>query len=119
MQDRKHGKSAGFINKTGFSELLMPCFTPSCSRTMSMRIREDGKHAHRTDTIEMAADFWDCNKTTALMKSADFSHRIDNRIQKVLSRGDLTARQKQEIAETLTIPGTYELAVNCSVQIEK
>jgi len=55
-----------------------------------MRIREDGKHAHRSDTIEQAAEFWGCNKTTALMRSADFSRRIRERIQTVLSREDLT-----------------------------
>jgi hypothetical protein len=46
-----------------------------------MRIREDGKQAHRADTIEQAAAFWDCNKTTALMKSADFSRRIEERTE--------------------------------------
>ncbi|WP_049929794.1 DUF7692 domain-containing protein [Halosimplex carlsbadense] len=74
-----------------------------------MRIREDGKHAHRSDTIEQAAEFWDCNKTTALMRSADFARRMDGNIQSVLSRGDLTAEQKQEIAETLSIPGVYTI----------
>jgi len=84
-----------------------------------MRIREDGKHAHRTDTIEQAAEFWDCNKTTALMKSAEFSRRIDERIQKVLARDDLTVRQKREIAETLTVPGTYEVEIGQRLAIEK
>lgn len=82
-----------------------------------MRIREDGKHAHRTDTIEQAAAFWDCNKTTALMKSAEFSCRIDSRIRDVLERGDLTARQKREIAETLSVPGTFEIQVEEEINI--
>jgi hypothetical protein len=84
-----------------------------------MRIREDGKHAHRSDTIEQAAEFWGCNKTTALMRSADFSRRIGERIQTVLSREDLTTEQKREIAETLTIPGTYEVNVSENMGIEK
>jgi len=84
-----------------------------------MRIREDGKHAHRSDTIEQAAEFWGCNKTTALMRSADFSRRIGERIQTVLTREDLTIEQKREIAETLTIPGTYEVEVFEDVGIEK
>jgi len=84
-----------------------------------MRIREDGKHAHRSDTIEQAAEFWGCNKTTALMRSADFSRRIGERIQTVLSRKDLTTEQKREIAETLMIPGTYEVEVFKDVGIEK
>jgi len=84
-----------------------------------MRIREDGKHTHRSDTIEQAAEFWECNKTTALMRSADFSCRIGERIQTVLARDDLTTAQKQEIAETLSIPGTYEINVSQSVEIER
>jgi len=84
-----------------------------------MRIREDGKHAHRTDTIEQAAEFWGCNKTTALMKSAEFSRRIDERIREVLSRDDLTVRQKREIAETLSVVGTYEVEIRSEMVIEK
>lgn len=84
-----------------------------------MRIREDGKHAHRTDTIEQAADFWDCNKTTALMRSADFTCRIDGRIRTVLARDDLSLAQKREIAETLSIPGTYEIGLEETVAVEK
>jgi hypothetical protein len=84
-----------------------------------MRIREDGKHAHRTDTIEQAAEFWDCNKTKALMRSAEFSWRIDERIQTVLRRDDLTIRQKREIADTLCIPNTYEIKIVQSAKIKK
>jgi len=84
-----------------------------------MRIREDGKHAHRTETIDQTAEFWSCNKTTALMKSAEFARRIDERIRDVLARDDLTARQKQEIAETLRVPGTYEIDVSETVTVEK
>ena len=84
-----------------------------------MRIREDGKHAHRADTIEQAAEFWSCNKTKALLKSAEFAWRIDGRIKVVLSRQDLTSEQKQEIAETLSLPGTYEIGINETVDIQR
>ncbi|KAA9410966.1 hypothetical protein EGO51_14510 [Haloarcula hispanica] len=84
-----------------------------------MRIREDGKHAHRTDTIEQAAEFWDCNKTKALMRSAEFSWRIDERIREVLARDDLTVQQKREIAETLAVPSTYEITLQTEIIIEK
>ena len=53
------------------------------------------------------------------MRSADFSRRIDERIQTVLTREDLTIKQKREIAETLTIPGTYEVEVFEDMGIEK
>jgi len=84
-----------------------------------MRIREHGKHAHRTDTIEQAADFWECNKTKALLQSAEFARRFDERIQTVLARDDLTAEQKREIADTLSIPGTYEVEFSESVDVTK
>lgn len=84
-----------------------------------MRIREDGKHAHRTDTIEQTAEFWDCNKTKALMRSAEFSWRIDERIREILSRDDLTVQQRREIAETLRVPGTYEIEIEEAVVVEK
>ena len=82
-----------------------------------MRIREDGKHAHRSDTIKQAAEFWNCNKTKALMKSVDFSLRMDDRIREVLTREDLTSRQRREIAETLEIPGVYEIETQIFVEI--
>jgi hypothetical protein len=82
-----------------------------------MRIREDGKHAHRTETIEQAADFWGCNKTRGVMLSADFAPRIDERIRQVLMRDDLTVQQKREIAETLCVPNTYEVEIEETVAV--
>jgi len=82
-----------------------------------MRIREDGKHAHRTETIEQAAEFWNCNKTSALMQSAEFAWRIDGRIREVLGRDDLTVQQKREIAETLSVSGSYEITVESTTTV--
>ena len=76
-----------------------------------MRIRTDGKHAHRAETIEQAAASWGCNKTTALLKSAEFACRMDENILEVMKRDDLTVQQKREIAATLSIPGTYTVEV--------
>lgn len=84
-----------------------------------MRIREDGKHAHRTETIEQAAEFWECNKTRALLLSADFAPQMDKRIRAVLSREDLTSQQKHEMANTLSIPGRYTVAVDEQLSISK
>jgi DNA-directed RNA polymerase subunit F len=83
-----------------------------------MRIRTDGKHERREETIEAAAEYWDCNKTKALLKSADVVPRLHQRIRSVLEREDLTPEQKREIAETLTIPNQYELAVEERVAVE-
>lgn len=84
-----------------------------------MRIRTDGKHSHRIETIKQATKFWNCNKTVALMKSAEFACRVDERIREVLSRDDLTLKQKREIAETLWIPSMYEIEVQQSVRVDK
>lgn len=83
-----------------------------------MRIRENGKHAHRSDTIEQAAEFWDCNKTEVLMKSAEFSSRIDDRIKEVLKRDNLTTNQKLEIAEILSVPDIYKIHVEESISVD-
>lgn len=68
--------------------------------------------------IAQAADFWSCNKTAALLQSAEFAWRIDEHIQKALSRDDLTIRQKREMADTFTTPGLYELETRAEVKIE-
>ena len=63
------------------------------------------------------SDFWNCNKTTALMKSAELSHRMDQNIRNVLNRDDLTPHQKREIAETLSIPATYEIEISEAIDL--
>jgi len=83
-----------------------------------MRIRTDGERSHRETTIEQAAEFWDCNKTRALLLSADFAPRIVPRIEQVLAREDLTTRQKREIAETLEISGTLEIEIEETVSVQ-
>ncbi|ACV10979.1 conserved hypothetical protein [Halorhabdus utahensis DSM 12940] len=82
-----------------------------------MRIRTDGDRSHRETTIEEAAEFWDCNKTRALLLSADFAPRIVPRIEQVLAREDLTSRQKREIAETLSIAGTLDVEIDEDVTV--
>lgn len=84
-----------------------------------MRIREDGKHEHRSDTIEQAAEFWNCNKTTALVRSAEFAWRMDERVRTMLSRNELPTPQKREIVETLGIAGAYELDSEETVKVER
>jgi len=84
-----------------------------------MRIRTDGDKSHRETTIEQAAEFWDCNKTRALLLSADLAPRIVPRIEKVLARDDLTTRQKREIAETLSIARTLAIDVDEEILIEQ
>ncbi|QFU81522.1 DUF7692 domain-containing protein [Natronorubrum aibiense] len=67
-----------------------------------MRIRTDGDYAYRRNAIERAADFYDCNKTKAVVSACDDVPHFVRAIQQVLERDDLTLEQRREIAETLS-----------------
>jgi hypothetical protein len=84
-----------------------------------MRIREDGKFAWRTEEIEAAANWWGCNKTEALLRSAELVRVLDTRIRDVLAREDLTLKQKREIAEHLTVPGSYEIGIEETIYVNE
>jgi len=67
-----------------------------------MRIRTDGKYEYRLDPINRAADFYDCNKTKAIVSACDDVPLLVAAARQVLERDDLTLEQRQEIAETLS-----------------
>jgi len=67
-----------------------------------MRIRTDGDYAYRRDAIERAADFYDCNKTKAVVSACDDVPKFVEAARRVLERDDLTLEQRREIAETLS-----------------
>ena len=70
-----------------------------------MRIRTDGKYAHRKDTIERAADHYGCNKSRALLLAAEDVSALHEAIRDILERPDLTTEQRHEIADTLETRG--------------
>ncbi|WP_323172987.1 hypothetical protein [Natrialba sp. PRR66] len=78
-----------------------------------MRIRTDGDHAYRRDAIERAADFYDCNKTKAVVSACDDAPHFVQAVRQVLARDDLTLEQRREIAEALSTR-----AVNFEVNTE-
>jgi hypothetical protein len=84
-----------------------------------MRINTDGKFSWRESEIEAAADWWGCNKTEALLRSAELVRALDGGVRDVLDRDDLTPRQKREIAESLSVAGSYEVSVEEEVAVEK
>jgi len=55
-----------------------------------MRIRTDGDYAYRRDAIERAADFYDCNKTKAVVSACDDVPKFVQASRQVLERDDLT-----------------------------
>ncbi|AGB16642.1 hypothetical protein Halru_2048 [Halovivax ruber XH-70] len=67
-----------------------------------MRIRTDGDYAYRKDVIERAADYYGCNKTKAVTQACEDVPELVAAARQVLERDDLTAEQRQEIAETLS-----------------
>lgn len=67
-----------------------------------MRIRTDGKYAHREETIAEVAEFYDCNKTKALLLAADQVPSLHHAVEEILGRDDLTPAQKRGIAETVS-----------------
>lgn len=67
-----------------------------------MRIRTDGKHVHREDTIDEVADFYDRNRTESLMRAADDVPKLIRSIRRVLERDDLSLAQRRELANELS-----------------
>lgn len=83
-----------------------------------MRIRTDGDYEWRRAEIETAADWWDCNKTAALLKSAESVRFLDDGIRTVLNRDDLTMSQKKEIAEAVSTP-SIRYSIDETLEVEK
>lgn len=67
-----------------------------------MRIRTDGEHAHREDTIEDVAEFYGRNKTESVLRAADDVPRLVEAIRSALERDDLTHAQRRELADALS-----------------
>lgn len=86
---------------------------------LQMRIRTDNKD-YREDVIEQIADYYNCNKTDAMIWAATDIPQVHQAIVQVLDRDDLTVKQKREICETLNdnIRGT-EFHVDHSVTVDK
>ncbi|AEH38425.1 DUF7692 domain-containing protein [Halopiger xanaduensis] len=83
-----------------------------------MRIRTDSDYAYREDAIEQAADFYDCNKTKAVVSACEDVPHLVATARQVLERDDLTHEQRQEIAETLSTRVT-NFQIEKTVTIER
>ncbi|MBZ6494244.1 MULTISPECIES: DUF7692 domain-containing protein [Natrinema] len=84
-----------------------------------MRIRTDGDYAYRRDAIERAADFYDCNKTKAVVSACDDVPKFVQAARQVLKRDDLTLEQRREIAETLSTRAmSFEVTTDIAVDTD-
>ncbi|MFC6716261.1 hypothetical protein ACFQGT_07850 [Natrialbaceae archaeon GCM10025810] len=82
----------------------------------SVRIRTDEGNEWRYDAIEKAATFYDCNRSNAIAFACEDVDGLVRAARRVLERDDLTARQRREIAETLSTRAvTFDVDTNISV----
>jgi F0F1-type ATP synthase delta subunit len=82
-----------------------------------MRIRTDNK-PYRQDIIDRVANHYDCNKTDALMNAAEDVPELHQAVQDVLSRDDLTAQQKREIAARFSETRGMDVEITETVDVE-
>ncbi|WP_247729574.1 DUF7692 domain-containing protein [Halovivax limisalsi] len=76
----------------------------------SVRIRTDDGNEWRFRSIEKAADFYDCNRSDAVAYACEDLVSQVAAAKKILERDDLTAEQRQEMAETLSTRAvTFEI----------
>ena len=67
-----------------------------------MRIRTDGEYSHRKDTIEAAAERFDCNKTKAVLIACEVSGDVLDGVEEALEHPDLPPSVRDELAETIS-----------------
>ena len=82
-----------------------------------VRIRTGDGNEHRYEAIERAADFYDCNKTKAVVAACEDVPDLVAAARTVLAREDLTTEQRREIAETLSTRAV-SFEVEDSIQVE-
>ena len=83
-----------------------------------MRIRTDGQHAYREDTIEDVADLWGCNKTDAVLLSCKFALQMLDDGSMISERGTLyDALDHPDMTPALADTLSTQL-VNCEYRTE-
>jgi hypothetical protein len=84
----------------------------------SVRVRTDDGNEYRYDAIEKAAGFYDCNRSDAIAYACEDVPSLVDAAQEVLERDDLTARQRREIADTLSTGGV-SFEIETAVDVER
>jgi len=82
-----------------------------------VRIRTGDGNEHRYEATERAADFYECNKTKAVVAACEDVPDLVAAARIVLSRKDLTTEQRQEIADTLSTRAV-SFEVEQSIRVE-
>lgn len=84
----------------------------------SVRIRTDEGNEWRFDSIEKAAEFYDCNRSNAVAFACEDVTQFVAAAHRVLEREDLTLEQRREIADELSTR-TVSFSVDVDVSSER
>jgi hypothetical protein len=86
-------------------------------KQVRIRTDPDAGLGHRYESIQQAADFYGVSKTKAVVFACGDIRQLIDGVETVLSRDDLTPRQKAEIAETFAARGVG-VAVDETVRVD-
>ena len=84
----------------------------------SVRIRTGEGNEWRYDSIQRAADYYECNRSNAVAYACEDVIRIIEAAIDVLEREDLSLEQRREIAETFSTRG-IEFDVDLEVNVRR
>lgn len=84
----------------------------------SVRIRTDDGNEWRFDSIEAAANYYDCNRSDAVAYACEDVVELVSAAREILQRDDLTVEQRREIAETLSTRAV-SFKVDTTVDVER
>ena len=86
----------------------------------SVRIRTSGDNEHRYRSIMRATELYDCNRSDAVAQACNDVPAAIELIEYVLTRRDLTTKQKLEIADKAnrSLRG-IEIEVDTDITIKK
>jgi len=70
-----------------------------------MRIRTDGEYSHREETIEAAAERFDCNKTKTVLIACEVAGDVLDGVEEALDHPVLLLSLRDELAETISTRG--------------
>lgn len=79
-----------------------------------MRVRTDGKYAYRQDEIEWASEFWECNKTEAILRSIEFTRQMNRNLTQAIEHPDMTPELAERLS-TSEIELCYEIQTDVMV----
>lgn len=81
-----------------------PCADGGRDVPKSVRVRTDPDDglAYRFDAIQSAADYWDCNKSKAVVKSCDAVGDLVDNVEDALQHEDLPPSVARELADAIS-----------------